>query len=215
MKQLNRKTPLVMRVMLLLLIAVLVSSYAVGGLYARYTSTGTGTATAQAAVMDCAVSAVQSTYKDITINVDVPAVYAVVEEVMVENTGDVAFQYDLTLTGIEGDFKGTFAAPALNGAALKQIRVKDGTTGEIVNMNFGSVCGGKSYTANKVYYAYSTDGSSYTWHDSDSAVLSGTLGLSGKHYYKIVYFIDLRTATAGFNPTSADITYSIRCTQVD
>ena len=36
-----------------------------------------------------------------------------------------------------------------------------------------------------------------------------------KHYYKIVYFIDLRTATAGFNPTSADITYSIRCTQVD
>lgn len=215
MRKLNIKTPLVMKITFALLIAALMFSYAVGGLYARYTSTGTGTATAQVATMNCMVSATKSTYNGITINVDVPTVYTVVEEIMVENTGEVAFQYDMTLTGIEGNFQGVFAAPELGGAALKQIRVKNGTDGEIVNMDFSSVCGGKSYTTGKIYYGYSENGSDYTWYDSDSAVLSGTLGLSGKHYYKIVYFIDLRTPTAGFNPTTADVTYSIKCTQVD
>ncbi len=49
MKQRNRKTPLVFRLGLLFLCAILCTSYLIGGLYARYTTSVTGSSTARVA----------------------------------------------------------------------------------------------------------------------------------------------------------------------
>lgn len=215
MKELNTKAPLRQVIALLLCLAVL-SCQGVSGLYARYTATGSGTATVQVASINCVVRSEQTQYSGITINVDVPAVYAVVEKLIVENTGDVAYDYDLTLQDMEGDAHGLLTAPVRgNGAVLKHIYTNGDGVSQISGMDFGSICGGKTYTPGKVYYAYSADDVNYTWYDSDSAVLSGTLGLNGTHYYKIMYFIDLSSPIANFNPTAAGLAYSITCTQVD
>ena len=98
MRQLNKeKTPIVFRVGVVLLCAMLITTSMMGGLYARYTTTVTGSATARVAKIDVAVTydgLPGYTLKDVSFDTDV---FAVVETFTVENNGEVSYTYDIQL----------------------------------------------------------------------------------------------------------------------
>ena len=83
MRQTNKlKTPIVLRVALVLLFAMLITSYMMGGIYARYSTTVTGTASASVAKFDvdahCVYDAVIDKYVlTITNNSEVTVSYSV------------------------------------------------------------------------------------------------------------------------------------------
>lgn len=83
MRQQNRKTPLVLYIGLILMSAVLITSCMMGGLYARYTTTVAGSASATVAkfdvVTECVYDAGENQYiLTITNNSDVTVSYSVV-----------------------------------------------------------------------------------------------------------------------------------------
>lgn len=83
MKQQNRKiskTPLIFRVGLILMCAMMISCYMMSGIYARYSTTATGNATARTAGFDCEVisSYIDEKYAvQITNNSEVTVKYSV------------------------------------------------------------------------------------------------------------------------------------------
>lgn len=229
MKQLNQKTPLVFRLAIVLLCCLLVSSHLLSGLYARYTSTASATSVVRVAKFDQNIQSGGSEYSKLAVNIKKGTIFAVIDSFVVENTGDVTFEYALKLKLSEKTGSESYDAPSLpshmsfqapvraNGVRLSHIRMtSDNTRGEIVTMDFAAVCGGKTYTAGKIYYAYSDNGVDYTWVESNSAEMNGVLKPSAKRYYKIVYFLDWSENIAAFTSfTPASVLYSITCDQVD
>jgi hypothetical protein len=92
MKQSNIKIPFVFNLGLVLMCLMLVTFSMVGGLYARYSTTATGEATAQIAKFD-----VQVTGDTTGVDVDVAEVTGDVYTFTITNNSDVTVEYDLTM----------------------------------------------------------------------------------------------------------------------
>lgn len=92
MRQSNIKTPFVFNLGLVLMCLMLVTFSMVGGLYARYSTTATGEATAQIAKFD-----VQVTGDTAGVDVDVAEVTGDVYTFTITNNSDVTVEYDLTM----------------------------------------------------------------------------------------------------------------------
>lgn len=239
MKQSNIKTPLVFRIGAAVLCVMLIVCYITGRLYARYTATATGSASAKVAKIDCAVNYAFSGYGDLgEIDGDGNIVYAIIEDFSVENTGEVSYTYDLKLKFSKDIASATYDEPVAppTGITLYAPRdvgtqsdkvtyvyhsSEDSTTGSTTAKTASDLTGGKytGFEKNKVYYAYSGDGTTYTW--SDAALTDGALSVSQqdlmigqKYYYKILYFI---APAPDVNLTQQQMTllYKITCTQID
>ena len=235
MRQLNKeKTPIVFRVGVVLLCAMLITTSMMGGLYARYTTTVTGSATARVAKIDCAVNYEFSGYGDLgEIDGDGNLVYAVIEEFSVENTGEVTYTYDLKLKFSKDVALASYEVPvSVNGITLyapKDVNSvtyvyhpsSDSTSGATATKTTSELTDGKytEFEQGKVYYAYSTEGTFYTWTyailtEEELSVSLQTLSAGQKYYYKIIYFIK---PAPGVNLTQQQMTlfYNIICTQLD
>ena len=92
-RQSNIKIPFVFNLGLVLMCLMLVTFSMVGGLYARYSTTATGEATAQIAKFD-----VQVTGDTTEVNVDVAQVTEGVYTFTIINNSDVTVKYGLTMT---------------------------------------------------------------------------------------------------------------------
>ena len=91
MKQSNIKIPFVFNLGLVLMCLMLISFSMMGGLYARYSTTATGEATAQIAKFD-----VQVTGDPTGVDVNVAEVTKGVYTFTITNNSDVTVEYDLT-----------------------------------------------------------------------------------------------------------------------
>ena len=92
MKQSNIKIPFVFNLGLVLMCLMLISFSMMGGLYARYSTTATGEATAQIAKFD-----VQVTGDTTDVDVDVAEEKEGVYTFTITNNSDVTVEYDLTM----------------------------------------------------------------------------------------------------------------------
>ena len=92
MKQSNIKIPFVFNLGLVLMCLMLISFSMMGGLYARYSTTATGEATAQIAKFD-----VQVTGDTTGVAVDVAQEREGVYTLTIINNSDVTVEYDLTM----------------------------------------------------------------------------------------------------------------------
>ena len=93
MKQSNIKIPFVFNLGLVLMCLMLISFSMMGGLYARYSTTATGEATAQIAKFD-----VQVTGDTADVDVNVAQVKEGVYTFTITNNSDVTVEYGLTMT---------------------------------------------------------------------------------------------------------------------
>lgn len=235
MKKPNIKTPIVFRVGVIILCALLFSWRLVGDFYARYSTSVTTSNGARVAKIDCAVNYEFSGYGNLgDINGDGGLVYAVIEEFSVENTGEVSYLYDLKLKFSKDVASATYDAPVAppNGITLyapKDVSnvtyvyhpSQDSTTGATVSKSASELTGGAftAFIANTVYYAYSSDGTSYSWatatlENGALIVPSEPLSIGKKYYYKIMYFI---APIPGLNLAQQQMTlfYNITCSQID
>lgn len=204
MRKSNIKTPILFRVGVAMLCAVLFSSYMMSGLYARYSSNVTGSATAQVAKISYKITP-DVTNKELSPSShpldsnDIPEncnIVAIEEEFTIENDGDVAYDYALVLTLTDkstGEALPEYTLTSISGTAFL-------LTGET-----------KTFEAGKFYY-YIGD----KLYSEASPTLSGTLGIGQTMKYKIIYFIDLQSTgeTELFNKYQV-LNYSITCTQID
>ena len=246
MKKSNRKAPLIFRVGLMLLCAMLVTTNMMGGLYARYSATATGSASARVAKFEMEVNYRSNGYggSDMSLNKDI---YAVIEEFQVLNSGEVSLKYDMEIKLSLYDANATFSAPPqyctiavpknYNSNNLYHIRHKnlDTTDGEAVKTSWDAILQYRLHTneetnnitsvtefaTDRIYYAISEDGKSYTWNcieksSDDVLSLSGELGFSEAHYYKVLYFIDIRNED-GFEMEDIELSlvYQMDCEQID
>lgn len=111
MKQSNIKTPLVFRIGVALLCAILITSHMMGGLYARYHSSVTGNAAGSVAKFSVSCSSSDSnTTKTLEIGSEETVTYSFT----VTNTSDVTIQYKIIIENlpqegvIVGGNSGTF-----------------------------------------------------------------------------------------------------------
>ena len=101
MRQSNIKTPLVFRVGIVLMYAMMLSCYLMSGLYARYTTTVTGSASARVAKISYKLTtpSSKSTHQlDMNVLPDNCNIVAVDETFTLENDGEVAYNYTINLT---------------------------------------------------------------------------------------------------------------------
>ena len=96
MKQSNIKTPLVFCIGVALLCAMLITSHMMGGLYARYHSSGTGSATASVAKFSVSCSSDSDTTKTLEIGSEETVTYSFT----VTNTSDVTIQYTIVIENL-------------------------------------------------------------------------------------------------------------------
>ena len=226
MGKLNRKAALLLCLCTVLLCGVLLTAILSGRSLARYISRREQQSAAGVAALNCEITYAKTTYKDISINRNDPSIYMVVDEFVLENTGEVAFEFDLFLVLSKVSGSESFDAPVPinhttlkaptrgSGVAFRQIRMKNASSAEVADVNFGSVGTGQSYTAGKVYYAVSTDGTNYTWHTANEPVVSGEALPQGKVYYRIAYFIDFSEKDNDFTIPELTLLYRVECEQV-
>ena len=111
MKQSNIKTPLVLRVGVALLCALLITSHMMGGLYAKYYSGFTGNATANVAAFSVSCS---SSDDNTTKTLEIGSKETVTYSFTVTNTSDVTIQYTILIENLPqgvndvSDNSGTF-----------------------------------------------------------------------------------------------------------
>lgn len=110
MKQSNIKTPLVFRIGVALLCAMLITSHMMGGLYARYHSSGTGSATANVAKFSVSCSSSDS---NTTKTLEIGSEETVTYPFTVTNTSDVTIRYTIVIENLPqgvnvGGNSGTF-----------------------------------------------------------------------------------------------------------
>lgn len=96
MKQSNKKTPFVFRIGVALLCAMLITSHMMGELYARYHSSGTGSATASVAKFSVSCSSDSNTTKTLEIGSEETVTYSFT----VTNTSDVTIQYKIVIENL-------------------------------------------------------------------------------------------------------------------
>lgn len=249
MRQSNRKAPLVFRVGVALLCAMFITTNMMSGLYARYSSTVTGSASARVAKFDCEVNYRTNGYggDEMKLNQDI---YAVIEEFQVLNSGEVSLKYDMEIKlslyradatfmdGEDAPLYCTIAVPSdYNVNYLYHIRHKslNTTDGEIAKVSCSEILNSKlhtseetnntnsitEFTTGNIYYAVSDDGKSYTWYckdniSDDTLLLEGELAVSKAHYYKVLYFIDLRNASSfEMEDIELSLVYQMNCEQID
>lgn len=97
MKQSNTKTPLVFCIGVALLCAMLITSHMMGGLYARYHSSGTGSATASVAKFSVSCS---SSDDNTTKTLEIGGEETVTYSFTVTNTSDVTIQYAIVIENL-------------------------------------------------------------------------------------------------------------------
>ena len=200
MRQQNVKIPFVFRVGIVLLCTLLITSHMMGGLYARYSTSVTGTASATVAKIsykfdpdltngEWFLSSHPLDTNDVPANCDV---IAFEETFTLINDGDVAYEYNLALTI-------TYEDQELADYKLTSIS------------NFVYVASTESTTmfeTDKFYY-YVGEGTAL--QVADSPTLTGTLGVGEQATYRILYFARI---TAKFNQQN-ELGFSITCTQKD
>lgn len=200
MKQWNIKAPLVFRLSVILLCALIVTSNMVGDLYARYTASVMGTATASVAKIsykfepsltngELFLSSHPLDANDVPTNCDVVAFE---ETFTLINDGDVAYEYNLSLTI-------THENQELADYKLTSIS------------NFGYVVSTESTTMFETGKFYYYVGENTALQEANSPTLTGTLGVGEAVTYRILYFVKI---TAKFNQKN-ELRYNIRCTQID
>ena len=201
MRQTNKlKTPIVLRVALVLLFAMLITSYMMGGIYARYSTAVTGTASASVAKIsykfeppltngELFLSSHTLDTNDVPTNCDV---LAFEETFTLFNDGDVSYDYVLTLTL-------TCGGQSLSDYSLTSIS-------NIVYV--ASTEATTMFEPGKFYYYVGEDTALQV---ADSPTLTGTLGVGEQVMYRIIYFAEI---TATFNQKN-ELVYNITCTQID
>ena len=233
MQQKNSKTPLVFRVSLVLLCALVISTYMISGLYARFIITATRLGRVNVAKIDYSVNYEFSGYGSLgDVDGDNNDVYAIMEAFSVENTGDVTYTYDLSLVLSKDIASASYESPAEQanfhlGIPIGKTGVKyvhhpssDSTQGQVRDATASELTGLGSFEAGKAYYAYSADGINYTWVE---ATLNGKylsvhspsgLAPGQQYYYKIIYFIHM-TASTTLPQQQMTLFYSITCEQIN
>lgn len=205
MKQSNRKAPLVFRVGVALLCAMLITTNMMGGLYARYSTTVIGTASARVAKIsykiDPEVTNENLFLSSHALDADkVPAdctTVAVTETFTITNDGEVAYDYKLTLSLIDQATAQESTAYSLKSFADKAwIPTPDGEDGQTQDFVVGMFS----------YYENDKPGT------SSSPTLTGTLAIGASVTYKIFYFINLQDASLNQRQV---LNYDIICTQND
>ena len=195
MKQWNIKTPLVFRLGMALLAALFVTCNMIGGFYARYTTTVSGSASASVAKISYKLTtpSSKSTHQlDMNVLPDNCNIVAVDETFTLENDGEVAYNYtiNLSLTYPNGQ--------VLSGYSL--------TTPETT---VWLVSDGQEATVSSGTFYYYLDGS-LGW--STTPTITGQLGIGEEVTCLFYYFVD-------FDHASLDqeivINYDIRCEQID
>lgn len=220
MREKYRKTPLVFQIGVVLFCAMMVSFHMMGGLYARYSAAAIGDSSARAAKIDCTVSYTPQTFGDKTIIKD--TYYAIVSEFTVYNSGEVAYNYTLTLSGSD-ILVGTENEGYINyGAVVFSYPLS--TTPDFGEFGVGNALKDVSVTGENIYYAFMENGK-YIWReiksggDMNQITLSPEteLGISEIHYYKILYFVNIKKGFSENDITTIEcpVLYSITCEQID
>ena len=221
-----------LRILILAAYLLIVSTLILPNSNAKFASSASGTSTAQIAKIDVNLHYEFSGYGDIgTVNGDKGDVYAIMEEFFVENNGDVAYEYDLSLVLSKDISTATYESPVEQasytlGAPKEVSNVKyvyhpseDSTTGAVVNSNATNLTGFGKFETGKAYYAASTDKSNYTWYsenlDADKHLNCAkvTLAPGEIYYYRILYFLAPSSTTSTFPQMT--LFYNITCTQID
>lgn len=201
MKQSNIKTPLVFRIGVALLCAILITSHMMGGLYARYSAAATGTSSARVAKISYKFEPELTNGKlfvsscPLDMN-DVPSdcnIVAVEESFTLINDGEVAYDYVLKLNL-------TYENVALTDYSLTSLSNSAWVASTKLKTPFET---GK-------FYYYTSDYSNL--ESASEPILTGTLGIGEKVTYKILYFINADTAE--FNQKNV-LGYNITCTQIN
>lgn len=104
MDKLNKRSPILLYIGLFLLAAVLISSYMVSGLYARYTTTSTGSDSARVARFDVSNS-IDSIEADIKLNFFDSAALSDQFKFTVESKSEVSLIYDVVVTLPDGSYE--------------------------------------------------------------------------------------------------------------
>lgn len=195
MNQWNIKTPLVFRIGVALLCVLIITLNMIGNLYARYTTSVMGTATASVAKISYKLTTPSNVSKHQLDMNDLPDncnIVAVDETFSIENDGEVAYNYtiNLSLTDPNGQ--------ALSGYSLTTPAT---TVWLVSDSQEATVASGTFY-----YYLNGTLCSSLT------PTISGSLGIGEKAICLFYYCVD-------FDDASLDqeivINYDIRCEQID
>ena len=227
MKKINIKAPLVFRLGVVLMCVMMLTCHMMSGLYARYTSSAQGSATATVAKLDVQMSGTNVNYafdENHAFNADLGVVYAVVVELEVINTGDVAYEYQLNLRlSTASSYEDATTPDACIKLAaprnMTQVEVIEGnnaatikTAGELTNNDVSK------FEIGNAYCAISEDKNSYTWfpvtvnNDGTAVCDKQTLAVGEIHYYKVIYFIQMSHEISFKN---MNLLYSITCEQID
>lgn len=218
MRQSNKmKTPAVFRVALALLCLALLTCNMMSDIYARYSASATGSASARVASIDCSVNYEFSGYTLEDIDFDAAENYAVIEEFTVTNTGEVAYTYTLDLKlsvdSNDASFSNTTTHGNFSLVAPDKVDkyLPDNSTAP------------NNIQSGKAYYAFSTDGTSYTWNETELtgdilSVSQTELSMADVHYYKVIYFVTMSTNLSSgesINSPQMALFYNITCEQID
>ena len=225
MEQKNIKTPNVFKISLVLLIAVMLSFHLISGLYARYSSTATGSVSARVAKIDIEMSGTSIDYsfdENNTFDANTGAVYATVVEFSVTNRGEVTYEYQLDLRLSDGTSYETATQDAyITLASPRNLTIIECLEGNNVRTrkNASELTNSISkFAAGNAYFAVSTDKSSYTWapatvkNDGTAVCESKLLAVGETHYYKVIYFIQMKPETSF---KKMQLFYSATCQQID
>lgn len=195
MRQSNIKTPLVFRVGIVLMYAMMLSCYLMSGLYARYTTTVTGSASARVAKISYKLTtpSSKSTHQlDMNVLPDNCNIVAVDETFTLENDGEVAYNYtiNLSLTYPNGQ---VLSGYSLTTPATTVWLLSDGQEATV---------------ASGTFYYYLDGSLGYL----ATPTITGQLEIGEKVTCLFYYFVD-------FDRASLDqeiiINYDIRCEQID
>lgn len=192
MRKAYGKTPIVFRLGVILLCLFMMSFHLMGGLYARYSTSASMSASARVAKFDCEVNYLSTGYGGdnmvIDDKTDWKQVYAVIDEFEVHNSGEVAFSYELKLRLSKYEEGITYENPTVpanstvsaprNMNELMHIKhtsldsndavIAKETVSEILATQHHSpdekiTTGITQFEAGKIYYGFSSDGLNYTW----------------------------------------------------
>lgn len=211
MKQLNIKTPLVFSIVVTLLSALLITSHMVSGLYAKYSTTASGSSSARVAKISYHIYGQSSNHSVANTSTNEGAVFAVEESFTITNDGDVAFDYvlDLILKDAEDrDIAGyTLLVPDSDGASLTEVHV--------LNSN-GSIT--EEYVPTGQFFCRRLENGEWTDLSSNAATIRGTLLIGESHTYRIRYYIDMSDHSGDDTDVAfghaANLNYTITCTQI-
>ena len=223
MKKSNIKSPLVFRVGVVLMCVMMLTCHMMSGLYARYTSSAQGSATATVAKLDVQMSGANTNYSFVGLP-DSGNVHVVILDFTVTNTGDVTYEYQLNLR-LSNDSSYDTATPD---AYITLASPQDLTNVKLIAGNDAVIDSSASiltsntftgFSAGYAYYAVSLDGGATYTCCSDQvdgkATLTCdtlTLAIGETHNYRVLYFVQLECETTLNN---INLLYSVTCEQVD